>query len=169
MRPIPSIRNESPEDIADVRAVVHAAFGRAADAELVDSLRESGALALSAVAVFAGRVVGHVGFSPLTVGGRHPALALAPVSVAPDLQRQGIGSTLIRWSLEECLHLGHRLVVVLGEPAYYHRFGFTPASDFGIECPFPVPPGAFMVLELLPGAARNCHGAVSYRPEFELV
>jgi putative acetyltransferase len=165
----PSIRKESAEDILGIRLVVHAAFKRPGEADLVDGLRRSGALTFSAVAVIGSRIVGHVAFSPVTIDGRHPALALAPVAVAPELQRQGIGSALIRWSLEECRRLGHRVVIVLGEPAYYHRLGFTSASDFGIECPFPVPPGAFMVLELSPGAAHDCRGTVCYRPEFELV
>ncbi len=164
-----SIRKESAEDIPDIRTIVHAAFRRPAEANLVDGLRRSGALTLSAVAVIGNRVVGHVAFSPVTIGGRHPALALAPVAVAPDLQRQGIGSSLIRWSLEECRRLGHGLVIVLGNPGYYRRFGFTSASDFGIECPFPVQPGAYMALELSPDAARNCPGIVRYQPEFDLV
>jgi putative acetyltransferase len=62
--------------------------------------------------------------------------------------------------------LGHEVVIVLGEPAYYHRFGFAPASLFGIACPFPVPPEAFMLLELAPDAAGERGGAVLYRPEF---
>lgn len=169
MHPIPSIRKESAEDISGIRTVVHAAFGRPGEADLVDGLRRSGALTFSAVAAIGSRIVGHVAFSPVTIDGRHSALALAPVAVAPDLQRQGIGSALIRWSLEQCRLLRHRVVIVLGEPGYYRRFGFTSASDFAIKCPFGVQPGAFMVLELSPGAAQNCHGTVCYRPEFELV
>jgi putative acetyltransferase len=169
MHQTPTIRKETAEDIPSIRAVVHAAFGSAGEADLVEGLRRSGALTLSAVAVVASRVIGHVAFSPVTIGGPHLALALAPVAVAPDCQRQGIGSALIRWSLEECQRLGHGVVIVVGEPAYYPRFGFTPASPFGIQCPFPVPPEAFMVLELSPGAASGCRGMVRYRPEFESV
>lgn len=168
-RPMLSLRHEAAADIPGVRAVVHAAFGRAGEADLVDALRSADALTVSAVAEMGGRVVAHVGFSLITIGGQHQALALAPVAVAPDFQRQGIGSALIRWSLDECRRLGHGVVTVLGEPAYYPRFGFTPATPFGIECPFPVPSEAFMVLELSPGAARGCRGVVRYRPEFELV
>ena len=169
MNPTPTIRKETVEDIPSIRAVVHAAFGTAGEANLVDGLRCSGALTLSAVAVVGSRVVGHVGFSPVTIDGQHPALALAPVAVAPDCQRQGIGSALIRWGLDECRRLGHGGVIVVGEPAYYPRFGFTPASLFGIQCPFPVPPEAFMVLELSPGTASGSRGMVRYRPEFDAV
>ena len=167
MNPTATIRNETAEDIPSIRAVVHAAFGSAGEAGLVDGLRRSGALTLSAVAVVDSRVVGHVAFSPVTIGGPHLALALAPVAVAPDCQRQGIGSALIRWGLEECRRLEHGVVIVVGEPAYYPRFGFTPASQFGMQCPFQVAPEAFMVLELSPGAASVCRGMVRYRPEFE--
>jgi putative acetyltransferase len=124
MQPTLTIRKETAEDVLSIRAVVHAAFGRAGEADLVDGLRRSGALTLSAVAVVGSRVVGHVGFSSLTIDGRHPALALAPMAVAPDCQRQGVGSALIRWSLEECRRLEHGLVIVVGKPAYYPRFGF---------------------------------------------
>lgn len=150
-----------------IRGVIHAAFGRAGEAGLVDDLRRAGALILSAVAITDGRIVGHVGFSPVTIGGARPALALAPVAVAPDCQRQGIGSSLIRWSLEQCRQLVHGVILVVGNPAYYSRFGFVTASPFGIECPFSVPPEAFMVLELSPQAASGCRGMVSYRPEFD--
>jgi len=165
----PTIRKETAEDIPSIRAVVQAAFASAVEADLVDGLRRSGALTVSAVAVVGSRVVGHVAFSPVTIGGPHLALALAPVAVAPDCQRQGIGSALIRWGLEECQRLGHGVVIVVGASAYYSRFGFRPASHLGLQCPFPVPPEAFMVLELSPGTASACRGMVCYRPEFESV
>jgi len=166
-RPCTALRHEEAADFAAVRALIHATFGRAEEADLVDALRSADALTISAVAEDADRVVAHIGFSPITIGGQHHALALAPVAVAPDFQRQGIGSVLIRWSLDECRRLGHGVVSVLGEPSYYSRFGFLPAVAFGIECPFPVPSEAYMVLELLPGSATEFRGGVSYRAEFE--
>jgi putative acetyltransferase len=165
----PTIRTETSEDIPEIRAVVRAAFGQPGEANLIDALRRSGALILSVVAVIDGRVVGHIAFSPLMVAGKPVALALAPMAVAPDSQRQGIGSALIRRALEECRRLGHKVIIVVGEPAYYRRFGFIPASPFGIECPFAVTPDAFMVLELSPGTARACRGMIRYGPEFDAV
>jgi len=98
VHPKPSIRKESTKDFPGIREVVHAAFGRAGEADLVDGLRRSGVLTFSAVAAISSRIVGHVAFSPVTLDGRHTALALAPVAVTPDLQRQGIGSAFItRW------------------------------------------------------------------------
>jgi len=164
-----TLRQETFDDISGIREVVCAAFGRAGEADLVDSLRRSGSLALSVVALVDDRIVGHVGFSQLVIGEKHEALALAPVAVVSNRQRQGIGTALVRWSLEECRRMGHRLVIVLGEPEYYGRFGFTPAATCGIESPFPAPSEAFMMLELVPDTARDVRGVVRYRPEFDAV
>jgi len=156
------------EDIPAIYAVVRAAFARPGEAELVEALRRANALVVSAVATVGSRIVGHVAFSPVTIDD-YLALALAPVAVEPESQRQGIGAALIRWGLGECRRLGYGVVIVLGEPAYYGRFGFTSASQFGIDCPFSVPSEALMVLELWSNAAAGRRGMVRYRPEFELV
>jgi putative acetyltransferase len=163
-----TIRAETIADIPNIDAVVRAAFARPGEAELVAALRGANGLVVSAVATIGNRIVGHVAFSAVTIDD-YMALALAPVAVEPEFQRQGIGAALIRWGLDECRRLGHGVVIVLGEPAYYGRFGFTSASQFGIDCPFPVPSEAFMVLELFPDAAAGRQGMVRYRPEFELV
>jgi len=93
-------------------------------------------------------------------------MALAPVSVRPEWQRKGIGSALIRWSLDECRRDGHELVIVLGHPDYYPRFGFVTAMPLGVRCPFEVPSEAFMLLELRQGALAGRNGTVRYRAEF---
>jgi putative acetyltransferase len=161
-----TLRHEHPDDILGIRNLVSEAFGRPGEADLIDALREAGALSLSAVALLGGRLAGHVAFSPISIGGAHRALALAPAAVAPQHQRQGIGTALIRWSLAECQKQQGHIVVVLGEPGYYRRFGFTSASAYGISCPFPVPDEAYMVLELQPGAMQGVRGLVQYRAEF---
>ncbi|MCA1605547.1 MAG: N-acetyltransferase, partial [Acidobacteria bacterium] len=69
--------------------------------------------------------------------------------------------------LRECERIGCDLVVVLGHPDYYPRFGFVPASQRGLRCAYPVPPEAFMVAELKPGALTGRQGLVKYRPEFD--
>jgi putative acetyltransferase len=71
--------------------------------------------------------------------------------------------------LTQCRRAGHRVVLVLGEPAFYQRFGFIKASLHGICCPFDVPDDAFMAAELFPGALAGQSGSVKYRPEFDLV
>jgi putative acetyltransferase len=146
-----------------------AAFGRINEARLVDSLRSAGALTFSAVAEAESKVVGHAAFSPVKIEderGSFEALALAPVAVLPTWQRKGVGSALLKWSLDECRRLGHKLVIVVGHPEYYPRFGFVPATPGGIRCPFDVPSEAFMLLELQPGALAGRTGTIRYRPEF---
>lgn len=146
-----------------------AAFGRINEARLVDSLRSAGALTFSAVAEAESKVVGHAAFSPVKIEGERgsfEALALAPVAVLPTWQRKGVGSALLKWSLDECRRLGHKLVIVVGHPEYYPRFGFVPATPGGIRCPFDVPSEAFMLLELQPGALAGRTGTIRYRPEF---
>ncbi len=163
------VRAEKPEDIDAVRQVNVAAFGRENEADLVDQLRGV-ASTFSFVAVESEQIVGHIFFSPVEVEGESAddllILGLAPVAVLPDCQRQGIGSLLIQYSLEECARLGFQAVVVLGYPEYYPRFGFTPAKKKGLKCEYTVSDEAFMVLELESRALKGCVGTVKYRSEF---
>lgn len=94
------------------------------------------------------------------------AVALAPMSVLPAYQCKGIGSCLVRIGLEECRRLGHEIVVVLGHPDYYPRFGFIPAKPKGIDCEFQVPDEAWMILELREDALAGRGGTVKFQPEF---
>lgn len=144
------IRPETEQDYRSVFMVHSAAFGRENEARLVDELRSSAdhLAELSLVATFDERVVGHILFPPIRIEtGRCsiPALALAPVAVLSEYQNQGIGSQLIERGLETCRQLGHKVVVVVGHPDYYPRFGFTPARACGLQSPFPVPDEAFLV------------------------
>ena len=94
------------------------------------------------------------------------AMALAPMAVVPERQRAGIGSELVRDGLARCRLRGVEAVFVVGHPAYYPRFGFSRASDFGITCEFEVPDEAFMALELAPGSLRGRTGQVFYHEAF---
>ncbi len=128
-------RPEMPDDRAAIAAVVAAAFGQVEVAELIDALRDAAALAISLVAVQDGEIVGHIAFSPATIetdASIDHALLLAPVAVVPNHQRQGIGSELVRAGLEACRQTEHRLAFVLGDPAYYHRFGFILTEPRGL-------------------------------------
>lgn len=128
-------RPEMPDDRAAIAAVVAAAFGQDEVAELIDALRDAAALAISLVAVHDGEIVGHVAFSPATIetdASIDHALILAPLAVAPDHQRRGIGSELVRAGLQACRQTEHDLAFVLGDPAYYHRFGFILAEPRGL-------------------------------------
>src|SRR5512139_3078380 len=115
------IRREEPQDLAAIRFVNEQAFDGSAEANAIDLLRDRGAVTLSLVAVIDERVVGHLFFSPVTIESPDrswPGLGLAPLSVLPDYQRQGIGSALMDAGLGECRRLGHERVVVLGHPDY---------------------------------------------------
>lgn len=160
-------RFETPADNEAVRSVNRLAFGQEAEARLVDALRNGGFARLSLVAEEEGQVVGHVLFSDLPItaeGGTVAALALAPMAVLPELQHQGIGSALVRRGLDACRERGHRIVVVLGHPHFYRRFGFSSALAARLESPFSGE--AFMALELVPGALAGVSGKVEYAPPF---
>lgn len=164
------IRDERPADAETVHAVLVAAFGREAEARLAERLRASGKIACALVAEEKGRVLGHMVFSRIAAesgGGEVPVLALAPLGVIPAFQRLGIGSALVSAGLERCRLQRHARVLVVGDPAYYRRFGFVPASRFGLKCPFPVPDEAFMAIELEPAAFAHVSGVVRYGHEFE--
>ena len=167
-----TIRPETPEDNDSIRYVNEQAFGQKEEAELIEKLRNRGALTLSLVAVQNNRVVGHILFSPVTVESdcsSFGAISLAPMAVLPEYQRKGIGSQLVRVGLEECRRLGHEIVVVLGHSDYYPRFGFIPAKPKGIDCEFEVPEEAWMILELREGALAGRRGIVRFQPEFSEV
>jgi putative acetyltransferase len=164
------IRQETPADILAVRAVNEAAFETGAEAALVDALPENGKFTLSLVAVVEGEVVGHVLFTDIEMepgGAEARILGLAPMAVRPDMQRRGIGGALVRRGLEDCRELGYRGVVVLGHPAFYSRFSFTPASRHGIICIYDAPDEAFMALAL--GDVDLPKGRALYQPEFAAV
>jgi putative acetyltransferase len=121
------------------------------------------------VAVRGEQVVGHILFSPMVIEtekGAVPVLSLAPVSVRPECQNQGVGSQLAREGLKRCRSLGHEVVVVVGHPDYYPRFGFSSARAKGLEASFEVPDEAFLVLELAPGALDGIAGVIKYPPPY---
>lgn len=165
------IRAERPGDWEAVHDVEAAAFGRPAEADLVDRLRQVETAMISLVAEVDGHTVGHVLFTPVSVvagAGRVPAMALGPLAVAPECQKQGIGSALSWAGLDACRAAGHRLVFVLGHPDYYPRFGFEAARPYGIRCEFEgVPDEAFMVMPLVPDALAGVQGMVMYHPAFQ--
>ncbi|HET7203390.1 MAG TPA: N-acetyltransferase [Steroidobacteraceae bacterium] len=124
------IRPERPEDAEGIEAVTVAAFLDAAHTShteqfIVRELRRAGHLTVSLVADFRGRVIGHVAISPVTISdGTRDWFGLGPVSVSPEHQRRGLGSRLVREGLARLKALGGRGCVLVGEPAYYGRFGF---------------------------------------------
>ncbi|WP_440988995.1 GNAT family N-acetyltransferase [Haloarchaeobius baliensis] len=161
-------RQETPADRAAVEAIHRTAFPTDDEADLVAALRESDAFVpeLSIVAEDDGRIVGHVLFTEVTVAGTDAALTLAPVAVHPDRQGEGTGSRLIRHGLDACREAGYELVVLHGDPAFYGRFGFEPATPYGLEHPFDLPDEAFQVLWLVDDVAGRIDGRVTYDAAF---
>jgi putative acetyltransferase len=162
-----SIRAEAAADFDGIRQVNRLAFGREDELGLVDALRQEGYARLSLVAEDDGEIVGHILFSELEIltdTSTVPALALAPMAVLPKAQRQGIGSELVRRGLDMCRDKGHRIVIVVGHPEYYPRFGFSPELARTLRSQFSG--DAWMALELVPGAMQGVAGRVKYPPPF---
>jgi putative acetyltransferase len=166
------IRGETAGDYEAIRAVNRAAFGGDEEAALVDRLRADGLAVASLVAVEGGEIAGHILLSELPVEtelGAVPAVSLAPMAVRPEWQRKGVGSALVHAGLDLCRARGKAVVIVLGHPGYYPRFGFSTELASRIQCPFPGAGDAWMALELAPGALSGITGSVRYPAAFGLV
>ena len=162
------IREERPDDVATVREVNRRAFGQDQEGNIVDALRANGAALLSLVATLDGRVVGHIMYSPASVGGVAGA-ALGPMAVLPEYQRQGVGSRLVEEGNHRLKETGCPFVVVVGHADFYPRFGFGRAGARGVECEWEVPDEAFMLLVLDEARMWGVSGLVKYRHEFSSV
>ncbi len=162
------IRAEAPPDFDGIREVNRLAFTGEAEARLVDALRLGGHDRLSLVAECECQIVGHVFFSDLsilTASGTVLALSLAPLAVVPSHQNRGIGSSLVSEGLRISRNAGHRIIIVLGHPGFYSRFGFSAKMADRLRSPFSGP--AFMALELVPRALDGVEGDIRYPPPFD--
>jgi len=175
------LRLETEADHVAVHNIHAAAFETDAEARLVSALRANAHPIVSIVAVDdSEEVFGHILFTPVTLSPElspeprpetspTPAetiMGLAPMAVSPALQRQGIGSDLVRAGLEQCAEIGTLAVIVLGHPDYYPKFGFQPASTFGLRSTYDVPDEVFMARELVPDGLADRNGIVHYHPAF---
>jgi len=165
------IRPETTADHEAICQVNRLAFGQDAEARLVNALREGNYARVSLVAEKAGQIIGHILFSnvPITTkAGTVPALALAPMAVLPAFQRQGVGSALVKRGLEVCRKQGHPIVVVLGHPDFYPKFGFSAKLAESLSSPFGGGE-AWMAVELVPGTLAGVVGLVQYPTPFNEV
>ena len=164
------IGEETPADYDAIRDVNRLAFQRESEARLVDQLRADGDVVASLVAVKIDQVVGHIMFSKLPIETDGEVLrgaALAPMALRPELQRQGIGSALVKRGIQLCRDRGYVVIVVLGDPAYYSRFGFSAERAKRLRGPYSG--DALMALELTRGVLKNGTGALRYPDAFRLV
>jgi putative acetyltransferase len=162
------IREERGEDVAAIRDVNKRAFNQNHEGKIVDALRSNGAALLSLVATVDGQVVGHIMYTPITVGDVMGA-ALGPMAVVPEHQGQGLGTKLVQAGNVKLKDAGWPFIIVLGHAKFYPRFGFKPAGDLGITCEWEVPEDVFMVLVLDEEKMNGVSGLAKYRHEFSTV
>ncbi|MCT4562789.1 MAG: N-acetyltransferase [Maledivibacter sp.] len=171
------IRKEILEDYPKVREVVKSAFFREKkdlkfnEWILIEKIRESEYYIndLSLVAEIDGMVLGHIMFTPMKINGRNTSfvsLALAPVAVHKDFQKQGIGKKLVKSGIESAKNLGFESIIVMGHPEYYPKFGFDKASKWKIGTTNDFNDKCLFVLELVAGGLADVSGIIEYCPAF---
>ena len=166
-----TIRTEKPGDYKAITLVNDLAFGQKNEGILVEKLRKKPGFipGLSLVAELEERIVGHILFFPIQIvnrGNTFPSLALAPMCVLPEYQKQGIGTRLANEGFAAAKSLGFNSVIVLGHENYYPRLGFEQARKWNIRAPFDIPTQYFFAMELVPGALNGVSGTVQYPDEF---
>jgi putative acetyltransferase len=162
------VRPEVAGDRDAIRRVNELAFEGPAEADIVDALRGSDAWlpSLSLVAQDGTGIVGHALFSLVRLDSGPELLSLGPMAVVPERQRGGVGTALVRRGVRRARGTKYPLVVVLGHPDYYPRFGFRPARRYGIETPYDAPDEAWMTLRL-PAYDDRVRGTVLYPPAWD--
>jgi predicted N-acetyltransferase YhbS len=174
--PAIEIREERSTDAAAIAALIEACYrdvpySNHREHSMVERLRGSAAYVpqLSLVAEIGGTLAGHVMMTRIRIvhgGGHHGSLALAPLSIAPAFQRQGVGAALVEAAHERARGLGYASVILVGIAGYYHRFGYGPLDDYPISLPFEVHPDQRMALALSPGGLTGVSGVVEYASEW---
>lgn len=166
-----AIRQEVYGDHAAVHQLLADAFSQEDEARLVDQLRNDPWYVddLSLVAEVDDRIVGYILFTKLAIVNKNQrflSLALAPLAVSPAYQRSGVGGQLVREGHKRAIWLGYDSVIVLGDHTYYSQFGYKPARQWNIQCPFNAPEEDFMARELIMGSLRGVSGMAEYAKPF---
>lgn len=166
------IRKEQPSDIEQIWHINAEAFDTDTEANLVNTLRNTGCPYISLVAEADDKIVGHILFTAVELSDNENNLkimGLAPMAVLNQYQNRGIGSQLVKAGVEHCRALAYDVIVVLGHPNYYPKFGFVPSVSYGIRSEYDVPDDVFMILELTAGALKNHKGIIRYHEAFNNV
>lgn len=157
------IRSETPRDALEVETLLDLCFGEARFAKTSQRLRD-GRLPADGLAFLirkAGRTIATVRLWTVTLGSAGEGLLLGPLAVDPEFQGKGLGGRLMRHALNQAGAHGHKAVVLVGDPEYYHRFGFDRALTLGLALPGPVEEPRFLGLELKPGALDGAVGMIA--------
>lgn len=163
------IREEKPTDIKKIWDINIAAFETDGEARLINALRDGGTPFLSLVYEQNNDLLGHILFTPVTLGGEHASahlMGLAPMAVLPGHQNSGIGSALVKAGIQKCTADSCDAIVVLGHPEFYPRFGFRSSVEFGIKSEYEVPDEVFMILELEQNSLDGANGIIKYNAIF---
>jgi predicted N-acetyltransferase YhbS len=166
------ITQEQPVHAGAIEALLDNSFGPKRHSKTVYRLRnnvdpipELGFVALDDDPILGPRLIGTIRYWPILVGSsRMPSIMLGPIAIAADLRSNGLGSTMIRHSLARAAELGHQSVILVGDPGYYARFGFSRDHARALSLPGPVDPDRFQGLELVPGALADAKGAITRVP-----
>jgi len=162
------IRTEIGVDAASIDSLLRRCFPTSAEAELVQQLREDGLLTLGVVATDdEGQVLGYAAFSPVTLAEEDRQwVGLAPLAVDESVRKQGLGKQLIYEGLDTLNEFGYAAVVVLGDPAYFGRYGFEPAARYGLHSRWQEGEAAFQVYKLAEDAFSGTEGRIEYSAPF---
>lgn len=168
------LRGERESDYNDIYEINCKAFGGETEAKIVNAVRKTRnyAKGFSIVAFHEEKAVGHAIFTHASIvnkGRRFNCLALGPMAVTPEFQRQGVGKQLVEEGILRAKENNFKAIIVLGHKEYYPKFGFTPASAKNISNKFNAPPENFMILELLPNALKGISGVAEYAKEFTII
>jgi predicted N-acetyltransferase YhbS len=158
-----TLRHERDTDIPAREALLDEAFGAARHRKTSERLRKSrlAAEGLSLIAADGRRVVGTARLWNVACESGQPALLLGPVAVAADRRSMGIGAALVRKAVREARKLGHGAVILVGDPPYYGRFGFSGEKTAGLRLPGPFERRRLLAIELVPGALAGAHGLLT--------
>ena len=167
-----SIRAEKSADLDGISKINIEAFDTKEEVTIVNALRSSGVTNISLVYEKNNELVGHILFTPVELIGDKSSLklmGLAPMAVIPKFQNKGVGSSLIKEGIQQCIDNGYDAIIVLGHPDYYPKFGFVPSIKYGIKSEYDVPDEVFMALELKENILKGKHGIIKYHDAFNCV